>query len=248
METNGKFWAGMVVFQVAFGRTVFGATRAYYADDATATAAAGAAPNPATVRQRPAPQPGGISANDIALSSAMTMPTDNPAEMGRQADMLFREQQYDRAAELYARLMELEPGNVYTFTANLRIENPDRDSEDFGGISINETATTGTHLQRDIAFLAIRRNGGAQATTVGEARIIDIPAGTYAVDRSEGHELAIAIDTSDEDWTVVYEIDGDEIGQRVLRSREPGTYYLNIGQYDSTDVVFESIALLASEG
>jgi len=144
--------------------------------------------------------------------------------------------------------VELEPGNVYTFTANLRIENPDRDSEDFGGISINETATTGTHLQRDIAFLAIRRNGGAQATTVGEARIIDIPAGTYAVDRSEGHELAIAIDTSDEDWTVVYEIDGDEIGQRVLRSREPGTYYLNIGQYDSTDVVFESIALLASEG
>ena len=142
--------------------------------------------------------------------------------------------------------VELEPGNVYTFTANLRIANPDRDSEDFGGISINETPTTGTHLQSDIAFLAIRRNGGAQATTAGEARTIDIPAGTYAVDRSEGQELAIAIDTSDEDWTVMYEIDGDVVGRRDLPSRDLGTYYLNIGQYDSANVVFEFIALVRS--
>src|SRR6056297_1323332 len=114
MERNGKFWAGMAIFQVAFGLAVFGATRTYYLDDTSTTAAGGgnAATGAATVRQRPAPQPGGISANDIALSSAMTMPTDNPAEMGRQADMLFREQQYARAAELYERLMELEPDNA----------------------------------------------------------------------------------------------------------------------------------------
>lgn len=116
MERNGKFWAGMVIFQVAFGLAVFGATRAYYLDDTSTTAAGGgnAATGAATVRQRPAPQPGGISANDIALSSAMTMTSEDPAAMARQADNLFREKQYGRAAELYARLLELNPDNVET--------------------------------------------------------------------------------------------------------------------------------------
>ena len=36
------------------------------------------------------------------------------AEMARQADTLFREKQYDRAAELYARLLERNPDNVET--------------------------------------------------------------------------------------------------------------------------------------
>lgn len=116
MQRNGKFWAGMAVFQIAFGLAVFGATRAYYLDDASTTAARAGSPSAgtATVRQRPAPQPGGISANDIALSSAMTMLADDPAEMGRQADMLFREKQYGRAAELYARLLERNPDNAET--------------------------------------------------------------------------------------------------------------------------------------
>jgi tetratricopeptide (TPR) repeat protein len=116
MERNGKFWAGMVIFQVAFGLAVFGATRAYYLDDTSTTAAGGGNPatGAATVRQRPAPQPGGISANDIALSSAMTMTSEDPAAMARQADNLFREKQYGRAAELYARLLELDPDNVET--------------------------------------------------------------------------------------------------------------------------------------
>jgi Flp pilus assembly protein TadD len=85
MERNGKFWAGMAIFQVAFGLAVFGATRAYYLDDTSTTAArsGSAATGAATVRQRPAPQPGGISANDIALSSAMTMPSEDPAAMAR---------------------------------------------------------------------------------------------------------------------------------------------------------------------
>jgi len=116
MERNGKFWAGMAVFQVAFGLAVFGATRAYYLDDTSTSAARAGSPSaaPATVRQRPAPQPGGISANDIALSSAMTMTADDPAQMARQADTLFREKQYGRAAELYTRLLELNPDNVET--------------------------------------------------------------------------------------------------------------------------------------
>ncbi|HKL61817.1 MAG TPA: tetratricopeptide repeat protein [Woeseiaceae bacterium] len=114
MERNGKFWAGMAIFQVAFGLAVFGATRTYYLDDTSTTAAGGgnAATGAATVRQRPAPQPGGISANDIALSSAMTMPSEDPAAMARQADNLFREKQYGRAADLYARLLERNSDNV----------------------------------------------------------------------------------------------------------------------------------------
>jgi Flp pilus assembly protein TadD len=121
MERNGKFWAGMAIFQVAFGLAVFGATRAYYLDDTSTSAAGGgnAATGAATVRQRPAPQPGGISANDIALSSAMTMPSEDPAAMARQADTLFREKQYGRAAELYARLLELNPDNAAEARNNL---------------------------------------------------------------------------------------------------------------------------------
>lgn len=109
MKRNGTFWAGMLIFQFLFGLAVFGLTRAYYQDEIRRAEKSNAAAT------RPMPQTGGISANDIALSSALTMPAmDDPAEMARQADTLFREQQYARAAELYERLLELNPGNVET--------------------------------------------------------------------------------------------------------------------------------------
>lgn len=109
MKRNAQFWAGMAVFQIAFGLAVFGMTRAYYLDEIRR------AENRTATASRPAPRPGGISANDIALSSALTMPEENdPAEMARQADTLFREQQYARAAELYQRLLDLNPDNVDT--------------------------------------------------------------------------------------------------------------------------------------
>ncbi len=109
MKRNSTFWAGMVVFQLLFGLAVFGLTRAYYLDEMRR------AENRRSAVSRPVPVAGGISANDIALSSALSLPAGNdPADVARRADTLFREQQYARAAELYQQLLELNPDNVET--------------------------------------------------------------------------------------------------------------------------------------
>ncbi|MEJ2603695.1 MAG: tetratricopeptide repeat protein [Gammaproteobacteria bacterium] len=108
MKRNKNFWAGLLVFQVLFGLAVFGVTRAYYLDEIRR------AETRQSAASRPVPMAGGISANDIALSSALTMPADDPADVARRADTLFREQQYGRAAELYEQLLDLNPDNVET--------------------------------------------------------------------------------------------------------------------------------------
>jgi tetratricopeptide (TPR) repeat protein len=105
MKRNATFWMGMAVFQLFFGLAVFGMTRAYYLDEDRGMQNRALMPA----------QPGALSAEDIALGSALRMSAANdPQAMAREADVFFGERQYAQAAEIYARLLELNPDNVET--------------------------------------------------------------------------------------------------------------------------------------
>jgi len=110
MQRDTKFWIGLGIFQVVFALAVFAATRAYYAPDpakpiADSVVIRDSVPvwtDSVTGDSRPAPSPPPM---DLSL-------TQDPAEMARQADLAFGNRQYERAAELYRRLVALDPSNV----------------------------------------------------------------------------------------------------------------------------------------
>ena len=112
MVRDGKFWVLMAVFQVLFGLAVFAITRDHYMRDAD-----NARPH-ATVTNPDVPAwPNVVSESSIArLSSSATgaAVVSDPVEMSRQADAYFANKQYDKAAELYERLLAFSPGTADT--------------------------------------------------------------------------------------------------------------------------------------
>jgi len=116
MQPNTKFWILLCVFQVAFGLAVFALTRDHYIH-ATADLPGNKA-GPATFDRSSPVFPEGITETDVALLSssvAARVDSQDPVQILRQADELFGEKQYDRAADLYARLLEFNPNdaNIY---------------------------------------------------------------------------------------------------------------------------------------
>ena len=112
MVRDGKFWTLMVVFQVLFGLAVFAITRDHYMAEANSSQPHVAIQNPDV----PA-WPNVVSESSIArLSSSATgaAVVPDPVEMSRQADAFFANKQYDRAAELYERLLAFNPGTADT--------------------------------------------------------------------------------------------------------------------------------------
>lgn len=112
MVRDGKFWILMAVFQVLFGLSVFAVTRDHYMTDANSGRPHGVNVNPDV----PA-WPNVVSESTIArLSSSATdaAVVPDPVEMSRQADAFFANKQYDKAAELYERLIAFSPGTADT--------------------------------------------------------------------------------------------------------------------------------------
>ncbi len=109
MPDRARFWTLLAVFQVLFGVAVFAITRHYYRAD-SATASGG------IVRQIPAVQPwpqtltgaGPALSGSAPPAAALT----DPAEISRLADAAYSARQYDRAAELYERLLTFDATNV----------------------------------------------------------------------------------------------------------------------------------------
>jgi tetratricopeptide (TPR) repeat protein len=112
MNRDAKFWTVLAVFQVLFGFAVFAVTREYYLQDA---GSANALP-PAINQPAPTLGAGGITEMARARlthSSSGEPAAQGPVEVSRQAaDQLFSSQQYDRAADMYERLLALSPHNV----------------------------------------------------------------------------------------------------------------------------------------
>lgn len=110
MPTNKVFWVGLALFQIAFASAVFFITKNMYDDGAT--------PSAHSVMDLS----GARNAQD-ELRDAMNNPFFNngssafdtisdPAEVSRLANEAFTNKDYGTAANLYRRLLSLDPQNV----------------------------------------------------------------------------------------------------------------------------------------
>ena len=109
MNRNPRFWYSLLVFQFLFGLAVFALTREYYAPDTPVIKPQ------ATTAGRRAPEWSASSvAADVARLGAqapVSLPTDDPVEISRQAEQYFAARQFDKAAAMYERLLEFGPKN-----------------------------------------------------------------------------------------------------------------------------------------
>ncbi|MDH4108190.1 MAG: tetratricopeptide repeat protein [Gammaproteobacteria bacterium] len=110
MQRDMKFWVWLGAFEVAFGFAVFAATRAYYAAEPAEPMA-----DSVVVRDSAPVWSDSFAAGGLPVvpppASGLSLSSD-PVEMSRQADEAFGNRQYERAAELYQRLLALDPSNV----------------------------------------------------------------------------------------------------------------------------------------
>ena len=103
----------MTVFQIVFGLTVFTITRQYYIHDSNNVRA-----DPTITSQPSLVLPERIMAYDPTQLNSATfsqLSIDDPVEISRQANEHFTSKQYDKAADLYERLLVFNPNNVDTY-------------------------------------------------------------------------------------------------------------------------------------
>ena len=113
MDQKLKFWIPMTLFQVVFGLTIFTITRQYYIQDSD-----NVSDNTTEIIQPAFVWPDSITeTNPAQLNSSIFSQSiiENPAEISRQANEYFTKKQYDKATELYERLLVLAPNNVDTY-------------------------------------------------------------------------------------------------------------------------------------
>jgi predicted Zn-dependent protease len=105
------FWTKIIVFQLVFGVAVFALTRQFYiagSDDLVQETPVETAPMEDLANEN---KQDNLYMLD-ALVSNPTNATQDPAELSRLADVYFAERQYDKAAELYERLLAFDPGSA----------------------------------------------------------------------------------------------------------------------------------------
>jgi len=114
MNINVKLVSVIILIQLVTASLVFVVTRAYYSDQSPATAAVpatGGVMESSAIDLRKMPTP------DMMKSLQKTPPaiqSDDPVEIDRQANQYFQDKDYDNAARLYRRVLELSPDNVGT--------------------------------------------------------------------------------------------------------------------------------------
>ncbi len=135
MIRSARFWIMMTVFQVVFGLAIFSITRQYYI--------------PAQVELPRSAQP--------ILEDA--------AQLSRQADEAFTNEQFDRAAELYEQLLALSPNNVTAYNnLGITLHNLGRSDEALG--KLNEGVAVDPTYQRiwlTLGFVSIQLGDTEQA-------------------------------------------------------------------------------------
>ena len=111
MIRNTRFWTTMVVFQIVFGLTIFGITRQYYVREGKEISA-----SPTGQPAAEWPDLSGESDLENSIFAFTGTPaTNDPVALSRQADESFANRKFDQAADLYARLLAADPGNVDTY-------------------------------------------------------------------------------------------------------------------------------------
>lgn len=105
MNRNATFWIFLSIFQIAFGWTVFAATRHYYTQDASPAVPNQAAPHSAGTAM---PEAGPGNEMEQLINLFPTEPTAQDAEsILVRADNQFAQAQYEQAAQGYSQLIEM---------------------------------------------------------------------------------------------------------------------------------------------
>ena len=112
MTQKPKFWIAMAIFQVIFGLTVFGITRHFYQVDGEIVSFEPAVTNQSAFEWPDSGPKYESEQLDLSTFTQSTSTTENPAELLRQANEFFAGRQYDRAAEMYQRVLAFDPSNV----------------------------------------------------------------------------------------------------------------------------------------
>ena len=112
MTRDPKVWILIAVFQVIYGATIFTLTRDYYLDaPGRSSARTPAIEGPTSVPPSAMPGPALPGPESSASDDAVVR---DPVQISRQADESFARQDYQRAADLYAQLLRIEPRDVTT--------------------------------------------------------------------------------------------------------------------------------------
>ena len=107
---SSKFWALLLVFQLVFGISVFAVTRYIYTSDSSvAKGPSGADLQPPIDWTDTA---SGFNTTLLDSLGSVATESSDPMEISRQADVLFTNKQYAKAAELYEKLLDFGPGNA----------------------------------------------------------------------------------------------------------------------------------------
>ena len=113
MIRSTRFWIPMTVFQVVFGLTVFAITRQYYIHEPDKVSA-----NPTAINH-PAPewpeQSTGTGLEQLISSYPGQSTIEDPVAISRQADQFYSNGQYDKAADLYEKLLATGSYDVNTY-------------------------------------------------------------------------------------------------------------------------------------
>ena len=145
MFHSARFWVPMMVFQVAFGLTVFAITRHYYTQDQVPVSTSQSAKPPATGEW---PKSNVESDLEQLISSFPGQSKINdPTILAAEADEYFVNQQFDRAAALYQQLLTIDPQNVDTYNnLGITLHYLGRSSEALG--ILNEGVVVDPNYQR----------------------------------------------------------------------------------------------------
>lgn len=128
-----------------------------------------------------------------------------------------------------------EPGHIYTYTVKLEINDPladgSKESQDWVAIGFGDKPSRSIFVLSSTCSLLLRRNGE------GLIHFRSDPSGEDG--EKKDHQkvargatiatLGIVLDTSGKEWTVLFQIDGEEMGSRTFATA-PDIQFLGIGQ------------------
>lgn len=112
MTRDWKIWVPILVFQVAYGMAIFTFTRDYYLDVPNGSGVRTPAIGESTSAS-PRTVPGSVLPN-LPPSAFGGSSAQDPVQISRQADEYFAKKDYQRAADLYTRLLQISPNDVNT--------------------------------------------------------------------------------------------------------------------------------------
>lgn len=193
--------------------------------------------------------------SDVALSAS---PVDSSkdssgwayAQESLRADGMFcGEKRHSRNAYLP---FSPEPGHIYTCTLKLEISNPlddgSKESKDWAAIGLSSNPGRNLLPLSSVCSLLLRRDGKGQVNLRGESENSnsDDKHSAKVVHGATTATLGLILNTTGNDWEVIYQVDGEDVGMRTFQTK-PDIQFLGIGQIATAEGRFIELKLTRND-